>query len=126
MNGPGLMLYIISAPITIAVTESPGIPSTSAGIHAPPTAALFALVGAITPSSHPVPNSSGFFDVRCATPYAANAAMSAPAPGSAPMNVPISDDLRTVHLFRQIVVASSFVLVLSVGDTAGADIVARA
>ena len=38
--GPGVMLYIIMAPSTIAVTASPGTPKTNAGIQAPATAAL--------------------------------------------------------------------------------------
>ena len=53
---------------TIAVTESPGMPSTRAGIHAPPTAALLALVGATTPSSQPWPNFSGCRLIRWARP----------------------------------------------------------
>ena len=67
-NGPGFNPYISIAPSTTAVIVSPGIPNTNAGIQAPPIAALFALVGAITPSSVPLPNFSGCFDVFLATP----------------------------------------------------------
>ena len=40
-----------STPMTIAVIESPGIPNTSAGIHAPAKALLFAAPDSITPST---------------------------------------------------------------------------
>ena len=41
-DGPGFMFFMYSTPITIAVIESPGMPNTSAGIHAPASALLFA------------------------------------------------------------------------------------
>jgi hypothetical protein len=45
--------------MTMAVMLSPGMPNTSAGIHAPASAALFAEVLSTTPSTWPVPNFSG-------------------------------------------------------------------
>lgn len=78
------MSYMSSAPKTMTVAESPGIPKTKAGIHAP--------------LGPPFPKISPFLDVRCATPYAALAAMSAPALGSAPITVPKIEDFVTVGL----------------------------
>ena len=49
--------------MTIAVIESPGMPNTSAGIHAPASALLFAAPLSTMPSTCPVPNFSGSFDV---------------------------------------------------------------
>ena len=45
--------------MTMAVMLSPGMPNTSAGIQAPPSAALFDEVLSTTPSTWPVPNFSG-------------------------------------------------------------------
>ena len=58
------MFFISSTPMTIAVTESPGMPKTRAGTHAPASAALFAQLASETPSIEPVPYSSGFFEKR--------------------------------------------------------------
>jgi hypothetical protein len=64
------------------------MPNTSAGIHAPASALLLAAPDSTMPSTWPVPNFSGslenFFDIA----YEIQAAMSAPAPGSAPIAVP--------------------------------------
>ncbi len=49
--------------MTIAVIESPGMPKTSAGIQAPASAALLAELASTMPSTCPVPNFSGSFDV---------------------------------------------------------------
>ncbi len=77
-----------STPMTIAVIESPGIPNTSAGIHAPASALLFAEPDSTMPSTWPVPNFSGSFENFLLIAYDIHAAMSAPAPGSAPTSVP--------------------------------------
>ena len=50
-----------------AVTASPGMPSVSIGMYAPPTAALFADSGATMPSYAPSPKGrDGFLVVRFA------------------------------------------------------------
>ena len=66
--GPGVMPFMMNAPNSTAVTESPGTPSDSSGIIAPPEQPLFALSVAATPSGIPVPNFSGYFDVFFETP----------------------------------------------------------
>src|SRR5512139_3533674 len=81
--GPGFMFFMYRTPITMAVIESPGMPNTSAGIHAPASALLFADPASTTPSRCPVPNFSGVFDIRLDPAYDIHAAMSAPAPGRA-------------------------------------------
>ena len=56
------MFFMYSTPITIAVIESPGMPNTSAGIHAPASALLLAAPISTMPSTWPVPNFSGSFE----------------------------------------------------------------
>ena len=53
--------------MTMAVIESPGMPNTSAGIQAPPSAELLAEVASTMPSIWPVPNFSGSFEKRFET-----------------------------------------------------------
>ena len=60
--GPGLRFFMYSTPITMAVIESPGIPKTSAGIHAPAREELLAAPASMMPSGCPVPNFSGSFE----------------------------------------------------------------
>ena len=45
--------------MTTAVMVSPGMPNTSAGTQAPPSAALLDEVASMMPSIWPVPNFSG-------------------------------------------------------------------
>ena len=66
MAGPGFSPLMYSTPITMAVIESPGMPNTSAGIHAPDSAALLAALASTTPSMCPVPNFSGVLEKRLA------------------------------------------------------------
>jgi hypothetical protein len=54
-------------PTAIAVTASPGIPKTMAGIHDDESAALLVALASTRPSGCPVPNFSGVFEVRFAT-----------------------------------------------------------
>jgi hypothetical protein len=86
--GPWFMFFMYRTPITMAVIESPGMPKTSAGIHAPAIALLFAAPLSMMPSTCPVPNFSGSLEFFLLIAYAIQAAMSAPAPGSAPTSVP--------------------------------------
>ena len=86
--GPGFMFFMYSTPITMAVIESPGMPNTSAGIHAPAKALLFAEPDSTMPSTCPVPNFSGSLENFLLIAYDIQAAMSAPAPGKAPTAVP--------------------------------------
>ncbi len=64
------------------------MPNTSAGIHAPASALLLAEPDSTMPSTWPVPNFSGSFENFLLIAYDIHAAMSAPAPGSAPTSVP--------------------------------------
>ena len=84
-------------PRTMAVIESPGIPSVKAGTHAPASAELLAAPASATPSSEPRPYSSGVGDARLDSPYVTQAAMSAPAPGRMPIAVPIALACSVCH-----------------------------
>ena len=64
------------------------MPNTSAGIQAPASALLLAEPLSTMPSTWPVPNFSGSFENFLLIAYDIHAAMSAPAPGSAPISVP--------------------------------------
>ena len=67
------------------------MPNTSAGIHAPASAELFAAPASTMPSTWPVPNFSGVLENFLLIAYDIHAAMSAPAPGSAPIAVPSTE-----------------------------------
>ena len=82
------MPWIISALISKAQVVSPGIPRAIIGMMAPPTEALFAISGAIIPSTHPVPNFSGCFERAFATAYATTFESPAPIPGINPIAKP--------------------------------------
>ena len=88
--GPGVRPWIVSAPIMMAATASPGTPSVSIGIIAPPVTPLFPPSEAATASGLPLPNSSGCLDIPRAVLYPTKDPISAPAPGMMPMMVPIS------------------------------------
>ncbi len=66
------------------------MPSPSSGTSAVPVTTLFAHSGAATPSTEPLPNSSGCFDQRFASLYERKAAIVPPAPGVTPSKVPIA------------------------------------
>ncbi len=80
---------MVSTPMTSAVTESPGIPKTRAGTHAPASAELFAAVESAIASREPLPYSSGLLENLFEMAFETQAAMSAPAPGSMPMSEPM-------------------------------------
>src|SRR5690606_20805108 len=87
---------ITNAPRNRAVPESPGNTNVHVGINQPPLDALFADSAATTPSYAPFPEGRlGFFTVLLAWSYAINEAISAPAPGNAPINTPVAE-LRRV------------------------------
>ena len=94
--GPGINPWINSPPRSAAVTALPGMPKVSMGIRLPPTTPLLAASAEHTPSMAPFPNSSGVFETRRASLRPIKAAMSAPAPGTTPTAVPISDE-RIMH-----------------------------
>ena len=50
---------------------------------------MLAHSGAPTPSRHPFPKVSGFFDALLAHPYASSDATDAPRPGREPMPIPV-------------------------------------
>src|SRR3981189_2983734 len=87
MVGPGLRPLMGSAPVTSALIGSPGMPNTSAGIPAPPSALLFEAPASMMPSTWPVPNFCGSFENLFDIAYDIQAAMSAPAPGGGPIAV---------------------------------------
>ncbi len=63
-SGPGTTPLLMSRPSSTAMAPEPGMPSASEGMSAPATMALFAVSGAATPSSRPVPNFSGCREAR--------------------------------------------------------------
>ena len=83
--------------MTRAVTESPGMPKTRAGTQAPERALLFAEVASATLSSGSV---SPSFASLLETPRETHAAMSAPAPGSMPIEAPIPAERSVAPLRR--------------------------
>ncbi len=62
-SGPGWMPWMIMAPTINAMTALDGIPSVSIGMNDVWAAALFADSGAATPSTAPLPNSSGRLEI---------------------------------------------------------------
>ena len=66
--GPGISPHITMPPNSSAVVGEPGIPRVSIGSSEPVLAALFAVSGATTPSTAPLPNCSGLREVDLATP----------------------------------------------------------
>ena len=65
------------------------MPRDSKGTRAPPTTALLAASGDATPSSTPVPKSSGCVEARFSSLYAMKDATAFPAPGTMPMMKPM-------------------------------------
>jgi len=97
--GPGFIPFMYSTPMTIAVIESPGMPNTSAGIQAAASAELLAEVASTMPSMWPVPNFSGVLENFLETAKEIQAAMSAPAPGRAPMKTPMPEPRRKLNQY---------------------------
>ena len=64
---PGVMPCMVSAPSSTATEASPGMPNVSRGMRVAAVVALLAASGAITPSMHPWPNSSGCLERRLAS-----------------------------------------------------------
>ena len=64
--GPGTIPIERKATSRIAMLSPPGIPKASVGISPPPSLAPSVASGAITPSTAPLPNLSGVFDVCAA------------------------------------------------------------
>ncbi len=65
--GPGARPWIISPPMSTAVTTSPGTPRARSGMSAAAQTALLALSVAQMPGAWPVPNFSGVFEARRAS-----------------------------------------------------------
>ena len=86
----------MSPPSITAVVPEPGAPRVRRGIIAPPTDALLAASDAHTPSMIPVPNFSGVFEILFAVFHEMSDAIMAPAPGTAPTAVPITDERSIV------------------------------
>ncbi len=59
ISGPGCKPWITKAPSNSAITTFGGMPSVISGIMALPMPALLAVSLATTPSTAPLPNSSG-------------------------------------------------------------------
>ena len=66
-RGPGTRPWIRRPPSSTAAELEPGMPKLSSGISAVLATTLFAVSGAATPSSEPLPNFSGSFDQRRAS-----------------------------------------------------------
>ena len=76
----------------IAVTASPGTAKVSIGIKAPPMQALLLLSLATIPSTAPSPKGwEGFLTIFSAVEYAMKEATGPPAPGRAPIKVPMAE-----------------------------------
>ena len=67
-RGPGSTPLSFSAAIMIAVAALPGMPRVSIGMVAAPVVAFFAVSGAPSPSSIPVPNRSPRLETCFSTP----------------------------------------------------------
>ena len=65
--GPGVIPWMIIAPIISAITGLAGMPSVSMGMNEVWAPALLAASGAATPSIAPLPNRSGVRDRRFST-----------------------------------------------------------
>jgi hypothetical protein len=66
MSRPGRMPKATKAACSTAIDELPGIPKARVGIRARPSLELVAASEAMTPSTAPVPDLSGCFDVLAA------------------------------------------------------------
>ena len=62
-SGPGWMPWMIMAPTISAMTALDGIPRVSIGMNEVWAAALLAASGAATPSTAPLPNLLGSFEI---------------------------------------------------------------
>ena len=62
-SGPGWMPWMIIAPTIRAITALDGMPRVNIGMNDVWAAALLAASGAATPSTAPLPNSPGFFEI---------------------------------------------------------------
>jgi hypothetical protein len=90
-DGPGCNPQITIDPIITAMTASPGMPSAMVVVSEPPRVALDDVSAAVRPSSEPLPNFSGSFDICLARSQPIRPAMSPPAAGTMPTKVPITD-----------------------------------
>ena len=99
MSTPGSIPIKTKPPSKIAILPEPGMPNSNVGTRAPPSLALLADSGAITPRMSPVPYLSLFFVVWIAWPYAIQSITVPPRPGRAPTKQPIIAHLRESHLF---------------------------
>ena len=63
ISGPGVMPWIMKAPMMSAAAIPPGMPSANNGMSPAGTTALSAASAAATPSSAPWPKRSGVDDV---------------------------------------------------------------
>ena len=61
IEGPGSMPIRTIPPRKTAIEPEPGMPNISVGRSPPPSFALFALSGAMTPRTSPLPKRSVFF-----------------------------------------------------------------
>ena len=68
ISGPGVSPWISMAPRNSAMLVLPGMPKARVGIRPPPSLALLALSGAMTPRTSPLPKLSAFFSVCRACP----------------------------------------------------------
>ena len=69
MLGPGMRPTMRNAPRRMAIANEPGTPKATVGMSAPPSFELADAPGASTPSTRPVPNSSGRGELCTAWAY---------------------------------------------------------
>ena len=97
ISGPGSRPTIRNALSSTAVAAPPGIPNATVGIRAPLSLALLDAPAAMTPSTEPMPNLSGYLEVCWAWPYARNWDTDPPTPGTMPTPTPIALERTTSH-----------------------------
>jgi len=89
--GPGSTLCILRPASMIALGAANGMPRVSSGIIEPITALLLADSGPTTPSTAPLPNSPGFFDIFFSSAYETKVEITVHGPGSRPTKKPSTE-----------------------------------
>lgn len=93
--GPGVMPWMMNAPMSSAMTGWAGNPRVRSGMNEVCAAALLADSGAATPSIAPWPKRCGVLLIRFSTEYEVNEASTWPPPGRMPSSEPMAVPRRT-------------------------------
>ena len=99
ISNPGSIPTRINPPRSSTLLPDPGIPKSNVGIRAPPSLALFADSGAITPRISPLPNREVSLLVCLRWLYAIQSTTVPPSPGNAPTTQPSVEHRSTSHQF---------------------------